>query len=108
MKKIVAVLLAFVMVLGLTACGGGEDNEPKNDSVIELDGSTIEYIGSELGKDTEGKDAILLHYNYTNGADEPKSFFWTFFYTAKQGDTELEAAITWLDEDSFETHTCHF
>lgn len=105
MRKLIAFLLAFVMVLGLTACGGGEDNEPKNDSVIELDGSTIEYIGSELGKDTEGKDAILLHYNYTNGADEPKSFFWTFFYTAKQGDTELEAAITWLDEDSFETHT---
>ena len=82
-------MLAFGIVLGLTACGG-EDNEPKNDSVIELDGSTIEYIGSGLGKDTEGKDAILLHYNYTNGADEPKAFSGLSFIPQSRGVPNLK------------------
>lgn len=62
----------------------------KDSSVIELDGSTLEYIGSELGKDTDGNDAVLLHYNFTNGANEAKSFFRTFFYTAKQGTQSLK------------------
>ena len=91
------------MVFSLAACGG--DEKAKDSSVIELDGSTLEYIGSELGKDTDGNDAVLLHYNFTNGANEAKRFFWTFFYNAKQGDTELEEAINWFDEDSFVTHT---
>ena len=75
------------MVFSLAACGG--DEKAKDSSVIELDGSTIEYIGSGLGKDTEGKDAILLHYNYTNGADEPKSFFWTFLTISDSEPTGL-------------------
>ena len=103
MKKMVALLLAAVMVFSFTACGGGED-EKKDSSVIEFEGNKAEYIGSELTKDADGNDAVLVNFKYTNGNEEAKSFFWSFFNSAKQGDTELEAAITWVDEDSFETH----
>ena len=103
MKKLLAILLAFVMVFSFTACGGGE-GEDKNSSVIEFEGSKAEYIGSELTKDADGNDAVLVNFKYTNGNEEAKSFFWSFFSTVKQGDAELEAGITWVDEDSFETH----
>ena len=103
MKKVLAILLAFVMVFSFTACGG-EKGEDKNSSIIEFEGSKAEYIGSELTKDADGNDAVLVNFKYTNGNEEAKSFFWSFFNTAKQGDSELEAAITWVDEDSFETH----
>lgn len=50
MKKLLAMLLAVVMVFSFAACGGGED-EKKDSSVIEFEGSKAEYIGSELTKD---------------------------------------------------------
>ena len=103
MKKLFAILLAAVMVFSFTACGGEEAKE-NNASAIEFEGSKAEYIGSELTKDADGNDAVLVNFKYTNGQEEAKSFFWSFFNSAKQGDTELEAAITWVDEDSFETH----
>lgn len=102
MKKILALLLVIVTVFSFSACGG-EDGE-KNSSVIEFEGSKAEYIGSELTKDADGNDAILVSFKFTNGNEEAKSYFWSFFNSVKQGDTELEPAITWVDEDSFETH----
>lgn len=102
MKKIIALLIALVMVLGLTACGGGDD-EKEDSNVIELDGSTAVYTGAEIAPDADGADSIVVYFDYTNGADEAKSFFWSFFYTLKQGDTELETSVTWKDEASFET-----
>lgn len=104
MKKLLAIILSTVMVFAFTACGGGE-GETKDSSVMELDDCTAKYIGSDLIKDADGNDSILIHLDFTNNSDETKSFYWTFFYTLKQGDTDLEMAVTFLNEDTFETYT---
>ena len=88
-RRILAILLAMTLVFcafSFTACGGGE-GEDKNSSIIEFEGSKAEYIGSELTKDADGNDAVLVNFKYTNGNEEAKSFFWSFFNSAKQGDT---------------------
>jgi hypothetical protein len=73
MKRLLAIFLAFVMVFGFTACGGGED-EDKNSSVIEFEGSKAEYIGSELTKDADGNDAVLVTSNIPTETKNQRAF----------------------------------
>ena len=44
MKKLTALLLAVVMVVGLTACGGGADINAKSEGVM----THAEYIAADL------------------------------------------------------------
>ena len=86
MKKFIAVMLAFVMVLGLVACGGSDKPAAKNDSNVqkviqEAEGLTLEELCKKaieesngatfygVGNSSRGKSALPLFIEYLQTID---------------------------------------
>ena len=98
-KRLLALALVLVMVLGLAACGKdkGDPNE------IVIGDYTAYYTGSEIVKDFDGDDTIAIYFDFTNNSDEAASFIWSLYYTVTQNDAEMVQSSVFLSEDSFET-----
>ncbi len=97
-KRLIAAILALVMILALSACGG-KDNGSDGDKAetIVLGKYTAVYKGYTLTKDEDGRDAIILTYDYTNGSKEEQSFAWAFLFEATQCGETLDSP--WFDEN---------
>lgn len=93
-KRLLAAILALVMILSLTACGGKDQTSDGvgNDQAetIVLGDYTAVFKGYTLTKDEDGRDALCLTYDYTNGSKEDQSFAWAFFYEATQCGENLD------------------
>lgn len=63
---------------------GGEDDSAEEE-IITIGKCTAKFKGYRLTRDDEGRDAMVLTYDYTNGEKEEKSFFWAFFYNPAAG-----------------------
>ena len=61
MKKIIAFLLTAVMLLSLTACGGGNDNTPP--------GSTDKSAASGTGGKEDGSEGKAVTTQYGSNPD---------------------------------------
>lgn len=98
-KRLLALALALIMVLGLAACGKdqGDPNE------IVIGDYTAYYTRSEFVTDFDGDDAIAIYFDFTNNSDEAASFLWSMYYTPTQNGAEMEQATVFLSEDSFDT-----
>ena len=64
MKKILALVLALVMVLGLVACGGGSDT-PATDAPTVGGNETPDVGGEDETPDDGGEDTVVLPRNET-------------------------------------------
>ena len=100
-KKIFSLLLAVILVLTIVACG--EKETPDDPNVLTIGPYNAEYKGCEITADSEGNDAIVINFTFHNGGEEEESFEWAYYYTLMQGDTEMEYAVVWVSEDSFDT-----
>lgn len=87
MKKLLALLLALVMVVGLLACGKKDPVDPSRDTetsgaaeeVIADDALThtftqfgnarINIVGSEFVKNDDEEDILRIYYEYTNTSE---------------------------------------
>lgn len=84
MKKLYSLLLAGIMVLSLTACGGGEETAEQSapqttaaaqaESSVKTEAGTVGASASENGSQWDNP----AYSRYTNGLDEPE-----FKYTIK-------------------------
>ena len=101
MKKVLAILLVLVLVLGLAACN--KDKKIENPNLIEIGDHQALYKGAWITKDYDGDDAIVIPLTYTNNSKETSSFVWSMFYTALQGGVEMEIATIFVSADSYET-----
>lgn len=101
MKKVLAMLLVLVMVLGLAACGDKEE-KIENPNLIKIGDYQALYTGAYVTKDYDGDDAIVASFTYTNNSDEAKSFMWAMFYTAMQGGVEMENSTIFVSADSYD------
>ena len=71
-EKILSVILAMILVLSLAACGGrgktpGETGSDQAETIV-LGDHTAVFKGYTLTKDEDGRDALCLTYDYTNGS----------------------------------------
>ena len=101
MKKLLAMLLVLIMVLGLAACGDKEE-KIENPNLIKIGDYQALYTGAYVTKDYDGDDAIVASFTYTNNSDEAKSFMWAMFYTAMQGGVEMENSTIFVSADSYD------
>lgn len=93
-EKILSVILAMILVLSLAACGGrgktpGETGSDQAETIV-LGDHTAVFKGYTLTKDEDGRDALCLTYDYTNGSKNEQSFAWAFFYEATQCGEDLD------------------
>ncbi len=101
MKKLTAIILTAIMIFSFAACSGaGKDDDP---NLIKIGDYQAVYKGSEIVKNSDGNDALVATYDYTNNSKEAQSFEWSMYYTVTQGDKELEYTTIFVSEDSFDT-----
>ncbi len=72
-----------------------DDDKKEDDDKLE---TTVKLHNSYLTKDYEGKDVLVVEYEYTNGEDEPESFMWAFDAKAYQNGIECDNMV-FLDFD---------
>lgn len=95
-----ALLLALVMVIGLTACGKKKSDDP---NCFEFDDYTLVYKESCIMADENGKDALIMTFDFTNNSDENASCGWVLTTEYMQGGVEMETAYVYAEADSFES-----
>ena len=100
-SKIIALMLVLAMIFSFAACG--EKEEPDDPNTLTIGPYTAEYKGCEIAKDSEGNDAIVINFTFHNGGEDEESFEWAYFYTVMQGGLEMEYAVVWVSEDSYDT-----
>ena len=108
LKKIMACGLTIGMML--TGCASSEAPEETKEEVkeeakeemstmvdeINLDNEegTLKYTGFELSTDYDGRNAIIVYYDYTNKMDESSMSQMTFYTQAFQNGVECETTWT--------------
>jgi len=101
MKKIISILLCAVLLLSLVACGDKGSN--KEDNIVKIGDYESVYNGAKIMKDSDDADAIVINFTYTNNSKDSQSFDWAYYYHAFQEGVELEYAVVWVSEDSYDT-----
>ena len=114
---ILGVIIAVIIVIAVAASGSesnDDTNTSSNESTTvssvnaekkETDENTIGDFkcvvkGAKLTKDWEGKDAVLITYEFTNNSDSPISFDGALDDKLYQDGIELESAILSNDEEA--------
>lgn len=101
MKKYVVLFLGIVMALSLAACGGSEEATAPTDSGA-LGDYEVTIKDYEIMEDYDGKDAIVISYDFTNNSEEAASFDVACMYSVFQNGIELEYTSVYPDPDSFD------
>lgn len=118
-KKLIifGVIFAIIVVIAIAASGSGSDDSSSktpsenttassvNAEKEKSDDNTIGDFkcvvkGAKLTKDWEGKDAVLITYEFTNNSDSPISFDGSLDDKLYQDGIELESAILNDDNES--------
>lgn len=97
--RLLCLLIAAVMALGLTACG--KDKQPADPNLVKIDDYTVLYKGASIMTDDEGNDAIVLTLDYTNNSKDDTAFWVAVYEKAMQGGIQLDTALVYPDPDSF-------
>lgn len=106
MKKLLALLLALVLVVafGVFALGSGEEEKKDQGkgtaSKAELGDYSVEIMSCRLAEDYEGDDVVIVKYKFTNNSDDSAAaFYLTFDDTVYQNGVSLNEAYV-LDESA--------
>lgn len=113
---ILGIVIAVIIIVIAAASGSGSNDDTKtssNETTVssvdaekkETDENTIGDFkcvvkGAKITKDWEGKDAVLITYEFTNNSDSPISFDGALDDKLYQDGIELESAILSNDEEA--------
>lgn len=114
---ILGVIIAVIIIVIVSASGSGSNDDTKTSSnenttvssvdaeKKETDENTIGDFkcvvkGAKITKDWEGKDAVLITYEFTNNSNSPISFDGALDDKLYQDGIELESAILSNDEEA--------
>lgn len=92
MKKFKAILCAMICVLGLTACGGSEDNSIPQDKVAALEQETVEIFQGIITAMPEESANLLIE---ELGAEGLEDAFVSQVGVAAQGNGLVSAFTSW-------------
>lgn len=96
--RLLCLLIAAVMALGLTACG---DKEPDDPNLVKIGNYTVLYKGASIMVDDEGNDAVVLTLDYTNNSKDGAAFWAAVFEKAMQDGIQMDTALVYPDPDSY-------
>lgn len=116
MKKILLFALVLALSFSLLGCGStsspdtaSESENADNEATIQQSNSNagtlgdyaISFTGCTTAKDYEGKDVIIVSYDFTNNSDEATSAALALYVKAFQNGIELENGIVIDDIDGY-------
>lgn len=110
-KKVLALFLAMIMVVGLVACGGGGtaeapvETEAKTDdpNVLEIGDLKAAYKGFRIVTDSDDETAIAIYLDFTNNSEEATSIDWAMYPEVTQNGEAMQYAVVFVDEESYDT-----
>ena len=105
MKKIIALLIAVLLVFGLTACGGGAESAEENAAETATESSSEETTAEEPQTDS----GVLVVYFSATGttkgvAEKIASVTGADLYEIKAAQEYTAQDLDWNDSDSRTTH----
>lgn len=103
MKKLLSVICCLTIILTLAACG--KEDAPSDPNHIVIGDYELQFKGASIMTDSDGKDAVVLTIDFTNNGKDDAEYLWSIYEKAMQDGTELEGAIVYVSEDSYETVT---
>ena len=103
MKKLLSAICCLTIILTLAACG--KEEAPSDPNHIVIGDYELQYKGASIMTDSEGKDAVVLTMDFTNNGKDAADYLWSIYEKAMQDGIELEGAIVYVSEDSYETVT---
>ena len=103
-RRLLSFLIAVVMAFGLTACGK-EKEDASDPNHMVIGDFELQYKGASIMADSDGKDAVVLTMDFTNNSEETAEYLWSVYGLAMQDGAELEAAVIFVSEKSYETVT---
>lgn len=98
-KRLLCLLFAAAMVLGLAACGA--DSSTSDPNRIQLEEYTLLYKDACIMEDAEGRDALVLTLDYTNNSKTSTTYLWTVTEAATQKGNPLDFVDIITDTASF-------
>ena len=108
MRKISAILMTLCMIIGLTACSGGNAEEAADtDSTAE---TAAEEQTEEPASDesNSGKETLVVYFSATGNtkgvAEKIASITGADIYEIKAAQEYTDADLDWNDDDSRSTH----
>ncbi len=108
MKKIILIILSLLLIISITACGGGETVDQGEGNVDEtvvdtnnnsLGDYEVEIKSCRIAKDYDGNPVAIVKYNFKNNGEEAVSFDIALSTYAYQNGVELEHSF-FLDDDA--------
>ncbi len=104
MKKLLAIVLALALCVGLCACGGepategGKTEDPKPTyEPVTIGDCTVAFDGAETYRCFE-KDYLLFYYTFTNNSDETVKAASKVFVPAKLNGETVEGIAFLKDQ----------
>lgn len=107
MKKFLSFLLVLLMVLSLTACGGGDNGgnnggDSQNENVYTLGDFQIEYKGAEIAPDDDGFTSVIIKLGFTNNSKSAARYGYSMYQKAEQaGEFMLAAALNSVSDEGY-------
>ena len=105
MKRIIALLIAALMVFGLTACGGGAESTEESSAEPAAESSAEETAEEES---QTGKDVLVVYFSATGTtkgvAEKIASVTGADLYEIKAVQEYTAEDLDWNDSDSRTTH----
>ena len=100
---LIPLFLVVLILLGLAACGKDKAKDRAGDSnLLSLGEYELLYKEAKIMEDSDGNDALVLSVDFVNNSKDITSYVWSIFHTAVQNGTELDDAVVFVDNDSYD------
>lgn len=100
---LIPLFLVVLILLGFAACGKDKaKNGTKDSNLLSLGEYELLYKDAKIMEDSDGDDALVLSVDFVNNSKDITSYVWSIFHTAVQNGTELDDAVVFVDNDSYD------
>lgn len=100
MKKVLVMVMAFMLVFSATACFGGGAKEGEFPGSAYIDDCYVEITDCKAQISTTSYQTMAVVYvDFTNNSNEATSLFFTADIKVYQNGIELDSPISWVPAD---------
>lgn len=98
LNRVLCLLLAVFMMVGLCACG---EKEPADPNHFDFGDYEVVYKGACIMYNESGEDALVMTFDFTNNSKDNASYGWTVYEKAMQNGVEMSSTYVITDMETY-------